>query len=109
MANFQIIPAAAGYYALCSLSETEGYARFPIIGWQVDVTPGGIDRCHALTAGKGDHDIEAILCPDGTVNQMDGGEFWPTVKAWLAHINPAKPRKPVEPKSKPSGDPWYKA
>lgn len=109
MPEIQIIPAAAGYYGLWRAPVECGYGRSPVTAWQIDIDEGRVAWIHPVVEGMAYNDVAAILCPDGTVNQSDGGEFWPSIEEWLAHINPAKPRKPVEPKSKPSGDPWYKA
>lgn len=84
MPEIQIIPAAAGYYGLWRAPVECGYGRSPLTAWQVDIDEGHVAWSHPIVEGMGYNDVEAILCPDGSVNQADGGEFWRSIDEWLA-------------------------
>lgn len=85
MANFQIIHAAAGYYALWRDDEAErNYGRSPITAWHIETDKGTIVRSTAVMEGHSGTTTEAILCPDGTVNRSEDGEFWASISDWLA-------------------------
>lgn len=80
-----IIPAAAGYYGIWPAKTKYGYGRAPIIGWSVHNDRDGVPEWSLpLIDGEAGIDIIAILCPDGSVNQADGGHFWPDIHSWLA-------------------------
>lgn len=89
MTDFHFVPAAAGYYALWQTECAPGFGRTIITGWQIDTTPTTHVRSTApLIEGDNTMNIEAILCPDGSVQQVDGGEFWPDVASWLDNAPP---------------------
>lgn len=79
-----IIPAAAGYYALWRADNDRGYGRAPVAAWRVDTNE---DDDVAFTApvidGEPGPKVEAILCPDRTVNEVDGGDWWETITDWV--------------------------
>lgn len=85
MSDSHIIPAAAGYYTLCYLTESQGYSRFPIVAWNyLD------DFTYPITAGEIAENIRFILCPDGSVSDLDQGVTWHSVDAWHGdQIHPA--------------------
>lgn len=87
----QIIPAAAGYYALWRyLDDGRRVGRAPITSWQVDTNGEGgeVRSSWPITDGESGIAIEAILCPDGTVNESGGGLYWETLPDWIASDQP---------------------
>ncbi len=72
-----IIPAAAGYFGLWRADNDRGYGRSPIVAWQLD----GDGTTPLIEGGYGPR-VEAILCPDRTVNAADGGDWWETITDW---------------------------
>lgn len=73
----QVIPAAAGYYTLTFNTETQAYYRFPIVGWFYDV-----DATYPIVAGGTVEGIEYVLCPDGSVNDLETGYSWQSADDW---------------------------
>ena len=78
-----IIPAPAGYFGLWRI-DAQQYGRSPIIAWSITE-----DGCAwPWIDGEQGTDIDAILCPDGTVNQHRGGVFWKNVATWMHETRP---------------------
>ncbi|CAM5767309.1 hypothetical protein [Bosea minatitlanensis] len=84
-----IIPAAAGYYGLWPADNGRGYGRSPIVAWQV-TTDGDSDvtLTEPVIEGSTGPEIAAILCPDGTVNEADGGDWFEAVGDWVRQRAP---------------------
>lgn len=83
----QIIPAAAGYYALWQYGDGERrIGRSPITSWQVDTygEGGEVRSSWPILDGESGVAVEAILCPDGTVNESGTGMYWDTLADWIA-------------------------
>lgn len=90
MTDFHFVPAAAGYYALWRSDVAPGYGRTIITAWQIDTAPvTHVSGTSALIEGDNGTPIEAILCPDGTVQAVDSGDFWPDIVAWQASLRKA--------------------
>lgn len=89
MSSLQIIPAAAGYYALWRLDMEPGYGRSPIIGWYLDIDEGLLGATYPVIEGAVSARVEAILCPDGTVNESDSGKFFESLDEWQHEPNAA--------------------
>lgn len=83
MTNYKFVPAPAGTYALWRTGIKPGYGRTIITAWQIDAEEISVSWTKALVEGENSVNVEAILCPDGSVQQVDSGEFWPSVAAWL--------------------------
>ncbi len=78
-----IIPAAAGYFGLWRADNDRGYGRSPIVAWCMAVGDAGdLIRSAPVIDGELGPDVVAILCPDGSVNKADGGEWWETITDW---------------------------
>ena len=72
-----IIPAAAGYYTLHFMPETQGYLRYPIVAWYYDE-----DITCPIVAGEPVEHPQFILGPDGTVSDLEYGKAWQSVEDW---------------------------
>lgn len=92
MTDFHFVPAASGYYALWQTDFAPGYGRTVITGWQIDTTPAThVRSTAALIEGDNTVNVEAILCPDGSVQEIDSGTFWPDIAGWLESAPPPPP------------------
>lgn len=95
MPEIQIVPAAAGYYALWRWDDGE-YVRAIITAWLIEHS-GSDEKPYTVTipltfGGSDTSDraaVNAILCPDGSVNDGNG-TYWRSLKDWLAD-RPANP------------------
>jgi hypothetical protein len=83
MSNYKFVPVPAGFYALWRTEAAPGYGRTIITAWQIDAEETYVSWTSALPEGDTSIPMEAILCPDGTVQEIDSGRFWKDVGAWL--------------------------
>jgi hypothetical protein len=97
MSDFHFVPAATGFYALWQTDFAPGYGRTIITGWQIDTVITHVNYTRALIEGDNTMNVEAILCPDGSVQQVDGGVFWRDVAHWLADVPDARKAPPPPP------------
>jgi len=78
-----IIPAAAGYFGLWPPGSVNGFGRSPIVGWCVSTDEDEVSWTRPIIEGEASATVTAILCPDGTVNGSDSGDYWVTLEDWV--------------------------
>lgn len=85
----QIIAAAAGYYVIWPVpGSVRGFGRAPIIAWQVTLDEGGlVGWSEPVVEGVICSEPYAILCPDGTVQESDGGAYHETLDDWVGTLH----------------------
>lgn len=84
MTDITNVSAAAGNYVIWPASDSDGYRRVPVLAWRGERFVYPVMQMGPENVPDG----AAHLCPDGTVNQWEGGDWWPSVGEWLKAVRP---------------------
>jgi len=84
MADITNVPAAAGHYIIWPASDGDGYRRVPVLAWRGERFVYPVMQMGPENVPDG----AALLLPDGSVDGMDHGTWWPSINEWLGEVRP---------------------